>query len=409
MSRRWSIVYLIFPVFVCLFYSERLVGAGSAPAPDRTDRDYYPEMMLRGGYGAYMDKSTGAVLGKVKQDEVLERKVQEKRVRLQALQAEKVNPLPTTDMEKLDKDITRHIDLIKRLEDRRDRLFLSSTAGTLVARGFAGKDEWEMLDDTKIDNIKDGLVQGLTLRASKAVGDVLGKRIEGSCEVVLGGAWDKMFGWLVDVWDGFCLLLFHEDKKPFIPEMLEGWHDFIKSTFNDIERMVKDGLKDSLRGYDMTRRKFDLDATDDTENGGSANETAEGVWVELVFGYAEQFERIADELARRCEYYEDDSLEAFYARQIIKRLVDFKDLLLASKSLNDLDAQLHSNKAIITATKTNLENLFKRLVVKVTPRTYSLKKGSDSLGDSTFGRDKSSDNPYRRGAMNDDMYPAGMW
>lgn len=411
MNRRLTHLFVILPVVMCLFQYDMLFGADSSSRGGSSDqRINYSYDMLRGGFGHYnMDKSTSRILGLADASKELNKSIQEYEANLDALQKKKADLPEGTDMTKLDADIAFHVNLIKRLGDRRDRLFLASTAGTLVARGFAGEKEWEMLDDSKIDNVKDGLVQGLTLRASKAVGDVLGKRIEGSCEVVLGGAWDKMFGWLVDSWEAFCLLLFHEDKKPFQPEVLEGWLDFIESTLNDIERMVKDGLKDSLRGYDMTRRKFDLDATDDAENNAAAQEVQENVWIELVFGYADQFERIALEIATRREFYEEDSLESFYATQIIKRLLDFKELLVTSKSLNDLDAQLHSNKAIIAATKTNLKNLFKRLVVKVTPRTYSLKKGSDSLSELSFNRNKEGEGGYRRGRSMDDDYPGGMW
>ncbi|QQR49089.1 hypothetical protein IPF37_06075 [bacterium] len=410
MNRRLTYLFVMLPVVMCLFQHDMLFGAAQSPRAGSSDqRINYSYDMLRGGFGPYnMDKSTSRILSLADASKELNKSIQEHEANLDALQKKKENLPKGTDMPKLDADIAFHVNLIKRLGDRRNRLFLSSPAGTLVARGFAGQHDWEQLDETTIGNVKDGLVQGLTLRASKAVGDVLGKRIEGSCEVVLGGAWDKMFGWLVDSWEAFCLLLFHEDKKPFQPEVLEGWLDFIESTLNDIERMVKDGLKDSLRGYDMTRRKFDLDATDDAENNAATQEVQENVWIELVFGYADQFERIAEEIVTRREFYEEDSLESFYATQIIKRLLDFKELLVTSKSLNDLDAQLHSNKAIIAATKTNLKNLFKRLVVKVTPRTYSLKTGKDSLSELSFNRNKEGEGGYRRGRSMDDDYPFGM-
>lgn len=411
MNRRLTHLFVMLPVVMCLFQHDMLFGAASASGN---------HSLLGGGYsrgsdGVVTDRATVVLYGKIQQNLTLTEEIKKMEVDVAKLNAQ-WEALPDArkkdsedrEAQSLKNDLDQAEDILAQTRRRKKMLFSPNNAGKIIARGFAGKDDFDMLDDD-ITGVKDGLIQGLTISTSRAVAGVLEQRIKGSCEVVLGGAWDKMFGWLVDSWEAFCLLLFHEDKKPFQPEVLEGWLDFIESTLNDIERMVKDGLKDSLRGYDMTRRKFDLDATDDAENNAATQEVQENVWIELVFGYADQFERIALEIATRREFYEEDSLESFYATQIIKRLLDFKELLVTSKSLNDLDAQLHSNKAIIAATKTNLKNLFKRLVVKVTPRTYSLKKGSDSLSELSFNRNKEGEGGYRRGRSMDDDYPGGMW
>lgn len=293
----------------------------------------------------------------------------------------------------------------------------SQNAGTLIARGLAGNNNFDYLDGVKIDGPIDGFMQGLTVRTSDALGKVMGRRIEGAFEDVLGGSFDFIMNYFMDLWRDTMDVFFHNSKEPFEDKTLKEWLELIKISLEDIERMMKDGLKESLRGYDMTKRKFGgnfaglLDdkegatpsvASDDKEK----DDVLDLVWCDLISGYADQLERLCDEIDQRMGYYEESSMEVFYAQQIKKRLQSFKNILLESKSLSDLDSKLHSNKSLIPAVRKNIENLFTRLMVKVQPRTYSRISSGESASTLFERNGKKSSSSYGVRSK-DDGFPHG--
>jgi hypothetical protein len=293
----------------------------------------------------------------------------------------------------------------------------SQNAGTLIARGLAGSNNFDYLDGVKIDGPVDGFIQGLTVRTSEAFGKVMSRRIEGAFEDVLGGSFDFIMNYFMDLWRDTMDVFFHNSKEPFYDKTLKEWLELIKISLEDIERMMKDGLKESLRGYDMTKRKFggnfaglldDKEATtpsadpDDKEK----DDVLDLVWCDLISGYADQLERLCDEIDQRMGYYEDTSMEVFYAQQIKKRLQSFKNILLESKSLSDLDSKLHSNKSLIPAVRKNIENLFTRLMVMVQPRTYSRISSGESASTLFDRTGKKSASSYGLRSK-DDGFPHG--
>ncbi len=297
--------------------------------------------------------------------------------------------------------------LYDELVEHRNALLSPSALGTVLARGLAGSQWEDVLYNKPIKNPVQGLVDGLTARGSQALGDVLGNRMKQTAEDVVGGAWDHVWGMIVDVWNIICSDLFHDGKEAFKQEFLDGLQKVIRQSFDDIERMMKDGLKDSLRGRDMTLRKFDFgsgqkddDVIDDEKkeesNSSDENKIAYNAWEDLFVGYAAQFDRFIQEIERRSDYYDDDAMIVFYSQQIKKRLLDFSNVLLRVKSLHDLSVAFDSNKAIIPAIKKNIDNMFKRLQDEIKPRSYASKQPGvvDPF-------DRNANNKY---GLNDYMY-----
>lgn len=299
----------------------------------------------------------------------------------------------TQEMNAINAEIADLMRLIENLSPSRNQ-----NAGALIARGLAGYDNFDYLDGVKIDGTFDGIKQGLIIRTADSIGKVMGPRITGVFEDVLGGSFDFIFYSLMDIWHDAMEIFFHSGKEPFDPKMLKEWLELIKSPLEDLERMMKDGLKENLRGYNMAKRKFGLSfegLLDEKEGAPSSSDAAlqeisdadiDLIWLDLISGYADQFERLCDEIDARAGYYDDSSMEVFYATQIKKRLQSFKTLLLESNSLIDLDAKLHSNKSLILVVRKNIENLFGRLMNIVEPRTYKRVLGGETTSASLFDR-----------------------
>lgn len=133
-----------------------------------------------------------------------------------------------------------------------------SIPGTLIGRGLAGQYEWDTLEDTHVTSIGDGIKQGLMIRTSKAIGDTLGTRIAGAVDSVLGGMMDFLLSKTVGAGKMFYEFIFYNGYEAFTPEQLDQLAQLVKVTLDDIEKMLREGIKESLRSYDMTSRKFDF-------------------------------------------------------------------------------------------------------------------------------------------------------
>jgi hypothetical protein len=381
-----------------------------------------------------------------------------------------------------------------------DELKQSGSAAFLVAKGLAGEDGIHLNSDTIKNNMLEGIRQGLTIRASKEVGNIFSKKVSGTLEHLLGGMWDFTFGKISDVWERFCNFLFYGGNKSFTTEELGSLQQIIKDSLEELEQLIKQSLRDSSRGHDMTLRQLDtqsqvlssevilqlkkdlknkekeLEETKKTFENSSPqllqtiellaaeisstkkepvqgvsitpmNETLQetnattftsedsqvilpkeetleekeaklerarcllahhktqmknkvnslteeidqikeileqqasseieklNVWFELISGYAEQYHRFVIEIESRKKHYDEESMEVFYAVQIQERLLFIREILLRSKSRRELETILDSNSVIVTTVKKNVDNLFKRLIELVRPRTYSTING----------------------------------
>lgn len=334
----------------------------------------------------YFDKSTMRLLGKIKSAEMLKEEIK-------SLEDERAKLIGNNGTQSDIEELGRRLENLKR---KRSSLFTPGNIGTLIARGIAGQN-WEFLDDVPIDNVAGGLLNGVTVRASKALGDVLGDRIAFTLERTIGESTDLFINRFLEYFKSFYRFLFHNSQEPFTIERVKAWQELIRDSFEDIEKIMKDGLKDSLRSSHDVLRQFDVEkdqknAKRDADENALENLTAQlqgltidqeieqrSAWADLTIGYASLFGRFVEEIDRCIGYYDEGALEIFFAKQIKERLLKFGCILLKTGSLKDLDAALDSNKALIPAFKRTIDNLFKRLLDSITPRTYT--SGHNAGGD----------------------------
>lgn len=265
--------------------------------------------------------------------------------------------------------------------------------GQVIARGLVGKD-WESIADADIKGAWDGIQKGFIMKTSRAVGDVFDEKIRGTINHLFGGAWDWILGGFIDTWDTVCSVFFHDSKEPFSEVELESWRTLVIASIEDLERTIKDGVRDSTRGQDMTPRSKGLSKDDHDV----ALEEEKTMWTTFVEVYVDQFYYLIDQIEKHKQYYDEKHHVEFYSGQIKRRLEDLIDLLINSHTVKEVDAKLESNKNIITAMKKNIDHLFKRMIDDIKPRTYSVTK------DSVTARNKgSSGSTGRNGYNSSDM------
>ncbi len=283
----------------------------------------------------------------------------------------------------------------------------SSIEGEVLARGIAGKAWSGGTVDSSIDGIKKGVYSLISHEFGKVLSDRIGRIFNETFGSTLDYLYHKTKGSFITLNNH----LFHGGFEPFDQEELKEWQALIKEIFDDIERMVKDGLKNSLRGRDMALRQFDLGGDDNDgefEDGKAKEEVEEkDAWFILILSYVAIFDKFVEQVDARNSHYvksgkelsENGDLVVFFADRIKKLLLDFKGLLVNSESISDLDAAIKSNKAIITAIKRNINSLFKQLITKVKPPSYSLSAKNNGNG---FGRNNSSRRKQTSNFWNDD-------
>jgi hypothetical protein len=270
--------------------------------------------------------------------------------------------------------------------------------GRAIACGLAGDDTFK---DERIADVWEGVQLGALMRVSRACSDALSKRIENTIDRVIGGTWDFFIGKLVR---GFEILdedLMHGGEAPFNVQTLKGWQDLIKVSFDDIEKLLKDGLKDSLRGHDMSLRDPDQEAEEENQQVPVIN-----AWLILINGYARQFDYVVTRIDKHLTYYDEEDLVVFYGKEIKQRLLEVVQLLAQGKSLKEFDASIDSNKALMVALRKNVLNLFTRLIELVddTKSKSPLSNGfsSSSRGSLRSGRDDARNS---LGSSEDDSFP----
>lgn len=255
------------------------------------------------------------------------------------------------------------------------------TTGIFLAKLFAGPDRANNINEDEISGVWTGLAQGLAVPA----GEVMKGKAKETINTYVGGLWDFIFAKLGNFASMVLNVLCHDSNEPFDPQKLLGWQKMILMAYDDIDNMLRNGLRDSTRSLDSVSRQFD-------DNNTEVQVKKEiDMWASLAGGYAEQFAYFITLFENRREYYEEDDIVVFYSNQICQMLQTTCKLLMNSKSLKDLDSKLESQRTIIPSIRKNLCNLFDQLVAEVKPKSYSIKDTTASTA-STYK--PSSYNPY---------------
>ena len=239
--------------------------------------------------------------------------------------------------------------------------------GMLIARALAGPNYNNAFDDTSVSDWKDGIYKGGTVLVVGALSKSLSDKTTNVVDKSVGSLSDFLLAKLIDFGSMVRNVLFHDSNEPFDYQKLDGWQKIIMAAYDDIDNMLRNGLRDSTRSLDSVSRQFD-----DTGTEVQVKKEID-MWSSLASGYAEQFAYFVTLFEKRREYYDEDDIVAFYSNQICQMLQTTCKLLTNSKSLKDLDTKLESQRTIIPAIKKNLWNLFEQLKAEVKPKSYSIK------------------------------------
>lgn len=285
------------------------------------------------------------------------------------------------------------------------------TPGMLVARGIAGDDFYMFDYGARVDSLWDGLKQGFILGTAKEFGDFVRTKMRGVFQKKLGALFDSTVNSVANGFERVREVLFHNSKHPFDENEVGAWQTHVRSVFDEIEKLTKDGLRDAYRSQDQTMRQAPVDLDDAVEGLADAGEKqvepVVRIWADLFGGYVLQLSYYILVLQDRKGYYEVDSFEVFFATHLEERLKQFCNLLIKINDLADLDTYLAANKAVIPAYKSNVDNLFKQLQQQVKAPTFTTTNEGQS---SFFDREKPSTrkNAYSGGYDADD-YPQTGW
>ena len=383
--------------FKTVIFSMIVLAIGSYGYGGRDDDDDRPVIvnglggMISGGY----DRETNRLLGKIELGDRVAKRLATQIKKLEDLRKEMKKTSNPIALANIKSEISYNEEYAKMLRSRQETLMAPTSMGMLVARGLVGKGNSSVLDDYNIDSILDGIGKGFLVRAASATGEVFSKKVAGTVQVVLGGAWDSIFGKIIDFWVDANSVLFHDNASAFRLDELASWKAFIigksGSSFGileDIATILKDGKTESMRGHDLTLRQFDMTGDTDKDESKEEKEVKVTIWNLLMQGYAKQFDRVVSEFDKRKKYYKEDSLEVFYADQIQGRLLELRNLLLKATTLSELSSQIDSNRLVIVAYKNNIASMFERLNELIKPRTLSLDDKTVSIDDRSRGRSR---------------------
>ncbi len=262
------------------------------------------------------------------------------------------------------------------------RMCTGSTA-KLIFKSLAG-DQTGDIDDSDIITIPDGIKNGIIARGSKALGDVLAVRIKDALEHVVGNACDGVIDSVVKIGSFVNNNLFHDGYQPFTVEKVKALRTFVKASLDDVERLLREGLRDSLKGYDMPPRPSaeqkqpllqvslitgESTAPTQAQEAPVAPINPYDPWRMLMMAYSDQFTRFVNEISLCIGYYQEDNMIVFYAEQIQQQLQNLCSLLVKAKTLPELDELFGSSKVLVLAIKQNVDRLFTGLEDLVRPRS----------------------------------------
>lgn len=287
------------------------------------------------------------------------------------------------------KDLTAELELLTKKDN---------PVGAVIARGLAGAD-WEALEDITISSPAEGFWQGVTIRTSRALGDIVAKKVESTVDRILGSAWDAALDKITEYARDASSLLLHNSKDPFTPEELKIWSEIIGSCLDGFAKLIRGRVEFESRSKDMNSRAFD------SEDQSAVNQD-QVICDRLLCHYAAQCDYYAQMIEKRKGYYKEDAEIVFIADQLKDWLTEFKTIVLSIKSLKEVAAKFGPNNNMITETGNNIKKLFDKLVQLVTPTTSLLsernvKRTAPSYADTSTRRDYSG----RYGAGTDSDYP----
>jgi hypothetical protein len=287
------------------------------------------------------------------------------------------------------KELTAEIETLAKKND---------PVGAVIARGLAGSD-WEALEDITIASPAEGFLQGITIRTSRALGDLVAKKVENTVDRILGNAWDAALDKVVELAHDAKSMLFHQSNDPFTPDELKNWSDVVASCLEGFGKLIKGRVEFESRSKDMNSRAFD------SEDQSTVNQD-QIIAERLLKHYAMQCDYYAQMIDKRKGYYKEDSEIVFIADQLRDWLIEFKNIVLSIKSLKDVSAKFGSNITMITETAMNIKKLFEKLWTLVTPPSYAptsrdVKRTTPTFSDTTPRRDYAG----RYGVGGDLEYP----
>lgn len=276
---------------------------------------------------------------------------------------------------------------------------------TLFARGIAGSDA-NVLEGCDIEGWTDAMSKGLLILGTKKLSDVLGRRMENALDQTVGTMLDISFHKFIDICSNINNAILHNGRTPLTQQEIENYKKLIAKILMDVDKMLKDGLKDILRGNDFTARPATVAAlNEDKENQDQIvpdKETApkDIIWKTLMLCYAQQFEKIIQVLEKRKQYYTDTTLCIHtYIDGINSLLGVIKDVLKSSNTLKDFDAALGSSKSTLIGCRNHIEELFNRLFddEEIKPQNSSLKNTAirpAPIQKANYARDMMDDQPF---------------
>lgn len=287
------------------------------------------------------------------------------------------------------KDLTAELELLTKKDN---------PVGAVIARGLAGSD-WEALEDITISSPAEGFWQGVTIRTSRALGDIVAKKVESTVDRILGSAWDSALDKITEYARDASSMLLHGSKDPFTPEELKVWSDVVASCLDGFAKLIKGRVEFESRSKDMNSRAFDSDDQ-------PAVAQDQVICERLLSHYAAQCDYYAQMIDKRKGYYKEGSEIVFIADQLKDWLTEFKTIVLSIKSLKEVAAKFGSNNTMIIETANNIKKLFDKLIILVTPASSSLtdrvtKRTTSSYADASPRRDYAG----RYGSGGDSDFP----
>lgn len=291
-------------------------------------------------------------------------------------------------------DRQRLVDALVSLRQENIRRLNRNPYGRAIAMGLAGNN-WKAIQDEDIQSPVEGAVVGVFMSGSK----VLSKHLENSLEDVVGGTWDGVMHLIKSCFTSARDWFLYDGEHPFDSKTLKAWQGIIDASFKDLERVLKDGLKDSVRGLDTTLR-----ASDQAEPGqeGTEQEAPLKAWDLLAESYIRQFDFLITRIDQHIKYYDENNITYFLAQELKTQLVGVNKLLSKSSTLKELDAYLDSNKTLIPAFRQNISNVLTRLIDSVEPRPVNSTSNTRTTASRDFGG--RSEGRFR----DDDDFPTSM-